>query len=139
MVFSFRLSNLLKCHSIKKTKKVNRQMTGFFIYQIICCKIYQQGVFSHKDKGRQMIKEVIWLACMKCYTTHRIRGQEEIFSQRLVETVKVFAFLWRKELSMINLKTPAQPQHHGFSGGRVVMGDVCCDSCWLSVNVLTVY
>ena len=55
------------------------------------------------------MKEVIWLACMKCHTTYQIWGQEEIFSQRLVETVKVFAFLWRRELNMVNLKTPAQP------------------------------
>lgn len=71
-------------------------MTGFFIYPIICYKICQQGVFSHRDKGRRMIKEVIWLACMKCYTTYQICGKEEIFCQRLVETIKVFSFLWRK-------------------------------------------
>lgn len=108
MVFSFRLSNLLKCHSIKKTKKVNRQMTGFFIYQIICCKICQQEVFSHKDKGRQMIKEVIWLAYMKCYTTHLIQGQEEIFSQILVDTIKVcFSLEKRAEHGQSEDSSPA--------------------------------
>lgn len=114
-------------------------MTGFFIYQIIRYKICHQGVFSHKDKGRQVIKGVISFACMKCYTTYQIWGQEEIFFQRLVETVKVFAFFWRKELCMVNRKSLAQPQHHGLSGGRVVMGGGGCDNCWLSAVVVTLY
>jgi len=50
---------------------------------------------------------------MKCYATHQIWGQEEIFFQmRLVLTVRVFSFNWRTGLSMVNLKVPAQLQHH---------------------------
>lgn len=96
-------------------------MTSFVMYPIIHYTICQQGVLTHKTKGRQMIKEVIWLASMKCYVTESIWGQEEILPQmRLVGTGSLCS--GRIGLGAINLKTPAHPQHHGLSVGRVVMG-----------------
>lgn len=130
MVFSFRLINLLKCHSVKKKKKkLTDKWQSFPSTQFYAIKFFSMERSS--TKGRQMIKEIIWLACTKCYTTHQIWGQEEFFSQRLMETVKVFTCLWRKELSTVSLKSPisAYCQYHGLWGDQVVMGVGCCECC----------
>lgn len=98
---------------LKRKKKANRQMTVFSIYPIYAIKFFSMERSS--TKGRQMIKEIIWLACTKCYTTYQIWGQEDFFSRRLMGTVKVFTCLWRKELSTVSLKSPisAYCQYHG--------------------------